>query len=171
MLESIMNVLNRIQEIREKFVELTTRTGYASFQQILNNAIKERKGDYPFSEIIDTYSKKYGVDPNLVTSIIKAESNFNPNAVSKAGAAGLMQLMPETAKALGITNIFEPKENIEGGIRYLKRLLDEFNQNLPLALAAYNAGPELVKEINDIPSIDETKNYVEKVLKFYKESK
>ncbi|MEW6096992.1 MAG: lytic transglycosylase domain-containing protein [bacterium] len=172
MLEGITNVLNRIQEIREKFINLggTNRSGNISFQDTLNNAIEETKNN-PFSELINTYSKKYGVDPNLVTSIIKAESNFNPNAVSKAGASGLMQLMPDTARLLGVTNIFEPKENIEGGIKYFKTLLDEFEQNLPLALAAYNAGPEVVKKINDIPPIDETKNYVEKVLNFYKEAK
>ncbi len=164
MLESVANVLNRIQQIRERFVAFAGTN--SSFQQTLNKAIED---NLPFSELINTYSKKYGIDPNLVTSIIKAESNFNPNAVSKAGASGLMQLMPNTAKSLGVTNIFEPKENIEGGIKYFKGLLDEFDQNLPLALAAYNAGPEVVKKTNNIPPIDETQNYVEKVLKFYKE--
>lgn len=169
MLEGITNVLTRIQEIRERFANITgtVKNSDVSFQDTLNKAIEGKEN--PFSELINTYSQKYGVDPKLVTSIIKAESNFNPNAVSKAGASGLMQLMPETAKMLGITNIFEPKENIEGGIRYFKGLLDEFNQNLPLSLAAYNAGPDVVKKTNDIPPIDETKNYVEKVLKYYKE--
>lgn len=167
MLEGVANVFNRIQQIGEKFVALSGTN--SPFQQTLNKAIEERE-NVPFAELIDTYSKKHGLDPNLVTSIIKAESNFNPNAISKAGACGLMQLMPNTAKSLGVTNIFEPKENIEGGIKYFKGLLDEFDQNLPLALAAYNAGPAIVKKTNDIPPIDETKNYVEKVLKFYKES-
>jgi len=168
MLEGITNVLMRIQAIKERFADIagTGNNTDASFQQTLNKAIDEKEN--PFSELINTSSKKYGVDPNLVTSIIKAESNFNPNAVSKKGASGLMQLMPQTAKMLGVTNIFEPKENIEGGIRYFKSLLDEFNQNLPLALAAYNAGPDVVKKINDVPPIDETKNYVEKVLRYYK---
>jgi soluble lytic murein transglycosylase-like protein len=172
MLEGIANVLNRIQQIRDKFVDIAgaNRISSLSFQHTLNKAIEERKS-LPFAELIETYSKKYGVDPNLITSIIKAESNFNPNAVSKAGAIGLMQLMPDTAKALGVKNIFEPEENIEAGIKYFKGLLDEFNQNLPLALAAYNAGPEIVKKTNDIPQIDETKNYVEKVLKFYNDVK
>lgn len=169
MLEGITNVLTRIQEIRERFANITgtVKNSDVSFQDTLNKAIEEKEN--PFSELINTYSQKYGVDPKLVTSIIKAESNFNPNAVSKAGACGLMQLMPHTAKMLGVTNIFEPEENIEGGIRYFKGLLDEFNQNLPLSLAAYNAGPDVVKKINDIPPIDETKNYVEKVLKYYKQ--
>lgn len=173
MLEGIGNVLIRIYEIKEKFIELTgvNRGGNISFQRTLNNAIEKKSKNFPFAEIIDTYSKKYGVDPDLIASIIKAESNFNPNAVSRAGACGLMQLMPATAKELGVTNIFDPEENIEGGIRYFKMLLDEFDQNLPLALAAYNAGPEVVRRINNIPQIEETKNYVEKVLKFYRESK
>jgi len=169
MLEGITNVLMRIQAIKERFADIAGigNSSAGSFQQTLNKTIERKEN--PFSELINTYSKKYNVDPNLVTAMIKAESNFNPNAVSKAGASGLMQLMPETAKILGVTNIFEPEENIEGGIRYFKTLLNEFNQNLPLALAAYNAGPDVVKKINDIPPIDETKNYVEKVLRYYKE--
>lgn len=169
MLEGMTNVLMRIQEIKDRFANITgmIKNSETSFQETLNKAIEEKEN--PFSELINTYSQKYGVDPKLITSIIKAESNFNPNAVSKAGAAGLMQLMPHTAKMLGITNIFEPEENIEGGIRYFKGLLDEFNQNLPLSLAAYNAGPEVVKKTNAIPPIDETKNYVEKVLRYYQE--
>ncbi|MFH1564021.1 MAG: lytic transglycosylase domain-containing protein [Nitrospirota bacterium] len=172
MLESVTNVLNRIQELKEKFGGMagTNQTDNSSFQSTLNNAIEERKTTSQFNELIDTYSQKYGLDPNLVSSIIKAESNFNPNAVSKAGASGLMQLMPGTAKELGVTNIFNPEENIEGGTRYFRTLLDDFNQNLPLSLAAYNAGPETVKKTNGIPPIAETKNYVEKVLKFYKEA-
>lgn len=167
MLEGMTNVLIRIHQITEKFANITgtTKNSDVSFQDTLNKAIEEK--ETPFSELINTYSQKYGVDPKLVTSIIKAESNFNPQAISKAGAAGLMQLMPQTAKMLGITNIFEPEENIEGGVRYFKGLLDEFNQNLPLSLAAYNAGPEIVKKTNAIPPIDETKNYVEKVLRYY----
>lgn len=171
MLDGITDVLNRIQEISGRFANMVgtkTKSEDISFQQTLNTAIEERE-NLPYSELINTISEKYGVDPKLITSIIKAESNFNPNAVSKAGASGLMQLMPQTAKALGVTNIFEPKENIEGGIKYFKGLLSEFDQNLPLALAAYNAGPETVKKTNSIPQIDETQNYVEKVLKYYNE--
>lgn len=174
MLESVTNVLSRIQQIQERFGEMggTGSQGVEpSFEYTLNKAIEERKNNpTDFTGLIDTYSNKYGLDPNLVSSIIKAESNFNPNAVSKAGASGLMQLMPETANALGVTNIFNPEENIEGGTKYFRTLLDDFNQNLPLALAAYNAGPETVKKTNSIPPITETKNYVEKVLKFYKEA-
>lgn len=171
MLEGITDVLNRIQEISGRFAGMAginSKSDNVSFQQTLNNAIEERQNP-PFSELITTLSQKYGVDPKLISSIIKAESNFNPDAVSKAGASGLMQLMPETANALGVTNIFAPEENIEGGIKYFKGLLNEFNQNLPLALAAYNAGPEIVKKTNNIPQIAETQNYVKKVLSYYKE--
>ncbi len=180
MLEGVVNVLNRIQEINKRFGDFNggayqgagiIPSAEPSFEYTLNKTMEERKNNpYDFTGLIETYSNKYGLDPKLVTSIIKAESNFNPDAVSKKGAAGLMQLMPGTAKELGVTNIFNPEENIEGGTKYFRTLLDDFNQNLSLALAAYNAGPETVKKTNGIPPITETKNYVEKVLKFYKEA-
>ncbi|MDI6736242.1 MAG: lytic transglycosylase domain-containing protein [bacterium] len=175
MLESVANVLSRIQQIQERFGEMggiASQGDEPSFEDTLNKAMLQERKNSPseFTGLIDTYSQKYGLNPNLVTSIIKAESNFNPDAVSKKGAAGLMQLMPGTAKELGVTNIFNPEENIEGGTKYFRTLLDNFNQNLPLALAAYNAGPETVKKTNGIPPIAETKNYVEKVLKFYEEA-
>ncbi len=112
-------------------------------------------------------SRKYNMEPSLINAVIKVESNWNPNAVSRSGAKGLMQLMPITAREMNVKNPFNPEENIEGGIRYLKSLLDRFNGDLSLALAAYNAGPRRIKKYGDIPPIPETQHYVKRVLLIY----
>ena len=117
--------------------------------------------------LISEVSKKYEVDFALVKAIIRAESGFNANAISRKGAKGLMQLMPETASRMNVANIFNPRENIEGGVRYLKYLLSLFNNDLRLSLAAYNAGENLVSELRSIPPYRETVDYVRKVLSFY----
>lgn len=117
--------------------------------------------------MIDEASAKYGVDSKLVQALVKQESGFNPNAKSKAGALGLMQLMPSTAKGLGVTDPMDPKQNIEGGVKYLKSMLDRFHGNTILALAAYNAGPNAVSKYDGIPPYKETQNYVKSILKNY----
>ena len=114
--------------------------------------------------IFEKFASQYRLQPNLLKSVAKMESNFNPLAISKAGAQGIMQLMPKTAASLGVGDPFNPVENIEGGAKYLRQLLDRFDNNIPLALAAYNAGPGTVNKYGGIPPYKETQNYVKKVM-------
>ncbi len=122
-------------------------------------------------EIVETFSNKYGVDGDFIKAIIKQESNFNPKATSKKGAMGLMQLMPKTAKSLGVINAYNPWENVEGGVKHLKGLLDKYNNNAELALAAYNAGAGAVKKYGGIPPYKETQNYVNSIMSTYNKVK
>lgn len=129
-----------------------------------------RKVKYTKDEIlslIDRTAQKYGIDEKLVRALVKQESGFNPNAKSHAGALGLMQLMPSTAAGLGVKNPLDPVQNVEGGVKYLKSMLDRFNGNTILALAAYNAGPNAVKKYGGVPPYKETQNYVRSILSQY----
>jgi soluble lytic murein transglycosylase-like protein len=125
------------------------------------------KDSNQYDSLISEFSKKYQVDFALIKAIIRAESGFNPAAVSRKGARVLMQLMPETASRLNVSNSFNPRENIEGGVRYFKHLLSLFNDDLRLSLAAYNAGENIVAEVRSIPPYRETVDYVRKVLSYY----
>jgi soluble lytic murein transglycosylase-like protein len=122
-----------------------------------------------YDDIINRTANKFGLDSALIKAVIKAESNFNHNAVSPVGAQGLMQLMPQTAYALSVDDSFHPEKNIEGGARYLRYLLKTYRGDLSLALAAYNAGEKAVAKYHyNIPPYRETQNYVRRVLSFYK---
>jgi soluble lytic murein transglycosylase-like protein len=115
--------------------------------------------------MVSAASSRNNIDPDLIFSVIRAESGFNPNAVSPKGALGLMQLMPETAALLGVQNAFDPAANVEGGTRYLSQLLARYDNNLIKALAAYNAGPERVEQYRGVPPYAETRVYVARIIR------
>lgn len=118
-------------------------------------------------KLVREAASRHNVDPALVRAVIETESNWNPGAVSRKGAAGLMQLIPTTAQRFGVNDAFNPKQNVDAGVRYLKRLLERYNGNLDLALAAYNAGEGAVDRAHGIPAYRETRNYVQRVQDAY----
>jgi hypothetical protein len=131
----------------------------------------EEQAERRFDYIIQRVANSYEVDPALVSAIIMAESSYNPRAISKKGAKGLMQLMPKTAEYLGIEDSFNPEHNIDAGVRYFKELLDQFNGDVKLALAAYNAGSTKVREYKGIPPFKATQHYVKKVFEYHQHYK
>ncbi len=116
--------------------------------------------------LVHKYSRRYSLDPKLVQAVLAVESNYDPHAVSEKGAEGLMQIMPETQKYLGLYTPYDPEANIEAGVRYLKKMID-MQPSLELALAAYNAGPARVKQYQGVPPFPETRRYIKKVLRLY----
>lgn len=137
-------------------------TAERSCRGVNNRILRERAARH--HALIQTHSTAERVDPALVKAVIAVESCFDPDAISRVGASGLMQLMPTTASELGVRNIFNPDENIRGGVQYLRKMLERFDHNTRLALAAYNAGPSAVERYRGIPPYRETRNYVRKVL-------
>jgi hypothetical protein len=129
----------------------------------LNRIITQQEID----TAIDEAAARHNVDPNLVRSVIKVESNFNPHAVSRKGAMGLMQLMPTTARSLNVSNPFDPAQNVDAGVRHLKSLLENYGGNVPLSLAAYNAGTGAVSRSAGVPRFAETRNYVRRITDLY----
>lgn len=141
---------------------LTTASSTTSIPEVSRTAPKAQ-----IIAMIDKVAKKHGVDQKLVRALVRQESGFNPNATSHCGAQGLMQLMPATAKGLGVTDAYNPVQNVEGGVKYLKGLLNKYNGNVILALAAYNAGPGAVDKYGNVPPYKETQNYVKSILANY----
>lgn len=156
------------------------------FQKILDANISSKTSSSPFADkifssdlnsvsggnndidgLIEAYSSKNGLDSSFVKAVIKQESGFQPKVTSSCGAMGLMQLMPATANSLGVKDAYDPEQNIAGGTKYLKGLLDRFGGDKSLALAAYNAGPNAVKKYNGIPPYKETQNYVKNIMSMY----
>jgi soluble lytic murein transglycosylase-like protein len=152
-------ILNEAQTNQEQTIKIQSLRNTAPSKTI--NASDE------VQEVIEATAMKYGVDPKLISAMIQQESNFQANAVSKSGAMGLMQLMPRTAKSLGVSDPFDVKQNIEGGTKYISQLLNKYNGNTTLALAAYNAGPGNIEKYSGIPPFKETQNYVRNVLNNY----
>ncbi len=186
MIEDVFNVMSRINEIKSRFGLFKNRTDVAGtgkagdFGRMTDEALNflnNEDGVYEegsvskkdIDRIINYYSQKKGVPASLVRSIVKAESDYNSEAISAKGAMGLMQLMPETAMSLGVENPFNPEENIKGGVTHLKSLLNHNRGDYKLALAAYNAGQGNVDKAGGIPKFKETREYVKKVIDMYKE--
>ncbi len=130
----------------------------------------EPRQNKTFDKIIKAVAEKYNLEASLIHSIIRTESDYDPHCVSSKGALGLMQLMPETAKIYGVGNPFEPRDNIEGGVKYIKDLINLYNGRTRFVLAAYNAGQTAVKKYGGIPPYPETRNYIEKVMTSYPKS-
>ena len=186
--------LRRMQAIESTFKSLSNFGSESvngrpnqDFQKILDSSMSEKLQNTPFSNkvfssdlvnpvssnsndidsLIEQYSAKNGLDSAFVKAVIKQESGFQPNATSHCGAMGLMQLMPATANSLGVKDAYDPEQNIAGGKKYLKGLLDRFGGDKSLALAAYNAGPNAVAKYNGIPPYKETQNYVKNIMSMY----
>lgn len=178
-LESLQNTLSRIREIESIFQARTPQppavesemgsSGNGAFENVLSKFNPDNMDksaiQHELEGIIQGQAKAQNMDASLIKAVVKAESGFNPNAVSSVGAQGLMQLMPGTANGLGVQDSFNPSQNVAGGTKYLKNLVEKYH-SVPLGLAAYNAGPGAVDKYGGIPPYKETQNYVKKVLQY-----
>jgi soluble lytic murein transglycosylase-like protein len=181
--DSLQDVLARIQQILPQAPQSAATTAPASTSPSFADTLAQASsssaayaaqdgadastGAAPYQAAIDEAGQRYGVDPKLLESVIQQESGFDPNATSAAGAEGLMQLMPQTAASLGVTDAYDPAQSIDAGARYLKGDLDRFGGDTSLALAAYNAGAGAVEQYGGVPPYAETQNYVQQVLGRY----
>jgi len=182
-MQGINQILQRMSTIQQRF-QISPRAN-GDFSKILANeqanhsnpssssapsnvGTEKNFATNDISKMIQFAAQKYGVDPKLAMAVAKVESNLQPDAVSEVGAEGVMQLMPETAQGLGVRNNKDPRENIDGGIRYLKQLMASFGGDVTKTVAAYNAGPQAVERYNGTPPYSETQAYVTKVMALYK---
>lgn len=169
--------LQRINSIEQQFQKLTgeAQKPDKDFQSILDSSMRISSGEdvskEEINELIDVYSQKNNLDPDFVRAVVKQESGFNEHATSRCGAAGLMQLMPGTAKSLGVIDRYDAEDNVKGGTKMLANLLKTYGGNKELALAAYNAGGGAVKKYGGIPPYGETQRYVKNVLNIYNKYK
>lgn len=169
----LLSANNRVKEINDSLsaVQGNKEAEVAQFSDLLPNALPKEPVRFlnpkVMIELIQSNARKYGVDPKLINAVIKNESGYNLNAKSPAGAIGLMQLMPETARELGVSDPGDPAQNVEAGTKYLGQLLGKFNGNVVLALAAYNAGPGAVSNYGGVPPYKETNKYIMNVLDTY----
>ncbi|MEE9615171.1 MAG: lytic transglycosylase domain-containing protein [Thermodesulfobacteriota bacterium] len=150
-------------------VHITNVPTSSKFKLLMRERGSRGNVDTSIERAIKKASGRYGVDEELIRAVIKAESNFDTNAVSRRGARGLMQLMPDTAKEMGVSDVHNPSQNIDGGVKYLRKMLDKFKWNVRLALAAYNAGAPAVRKYGKVPPYKETRLYVAKVLRYHKQ--
>ena len=164
--EGVIHYSNRSKNSNYKLLQVFNSFSYN--KTAVRRTPSTNRNSEALNGIIEDVAEKFGQDPKLIQSIIRAESNYDTNAVSPKGAMGLMQLMPDTAKRFRVKDPFHPKENIEGGVAYLEYLMKLFNNDLELALAAYNAGENRVINYSGIPPIEETQDYVRKILNSYK---
>ncbi len=181
-LSSIESSINRVFG-NESDVTVENNAAAKEFKSILDEKMAQDKPENSIEKttfknsrenienLIEKYAQKNNLDPDFIKAVVKQESGFNPDAKSKCGAMGLMQLMPQTAKGLGVIDAFDPEQNIEGGVKYLKSMMKRFNNDPKLALAAYNAGPGAVQKYGDIPPYKETQNYVKNILTSYEAMK
>jgi len=182
MLEDMYKVMNRISEIQKRFSGNTRQSSTLeqskNFDDTLNASIDAKAGNEnkniitepQIKELAKNYAVKKGLPPQLVDAVIKVESGYNPKAVSPKGALGLMQLMPDILKSMGVSDAFDAEDNINAGVSLLKTLMDKYGWDVKKSLAAYNAGEGAVDKNNGIPPIKETREYVQKVINAYIEN-
>jgi soluble lytic murein transglycosylase-like protein len=156
--------------LEDTFARPAAETAFAAVYGETASAGAQADGTVDLDAIFARASAVYDIPEDLLKAVARAESGFNPNAVSRSGAVGVMQLMPGTARALGVADSYDPEQNIMGGAKYLRQMLDEFGGDVELALAAYNAGPGAVRKYGGVPPYEETQNYVRTVAKYAGES-
>ena len=166
----IIKMMKKRETLRLKIFGVSALVAFVAFF-FLETPVQAASGySGRFDALIDSIAKDYGLESSLIHSIIRTESNYDPNAVSSKGAVGLMQLMPETAEKYGVEDLYDPKQNIMGGVKYLRDLINSFDRKTDYVLAAYNAGHNAIKKYGGIPPFPETRRFIQKVKTTYPHS-